>query len=102
MTVGTFEITAPENERETDGDILVFDPTPVVDGIELSDDPVLEFRSRAHLGVGQAAHRRRPRRAARLGGYSRGGGGRRLGGGAVSRLARAPPTVMATAARKLR
>ena len=48
LTVGTFEITAPENERETEGDILVFDPTRVVDGIELSDDPVLQFRSRAY------------------------------------------------------
>ena len=37
-----------ETEREKDGDILVFDPTRVVDGIELSDDPVLRFRSDAY------------------------------------------------------
>lgn len=48
VTAGTLEITAPDNERESDGDILVFDPTRVVDGIELSDDPVLQFRSRAY------------------------------------------------------
>jgi catalase len=48
VRAGTFEITGPETEREKDGDILVFDPTRVVDGIELSDDPVLRFRERAY------------------------------------------------------
>jgi catalase len=48
VTAGTVEITALDTERETEGDILVFDPTRVVDGIELSDDPVLRFRSRAY------------------------------------------------------
>jgi catalase len=28
--------------------VLVFDPTRVVDGIELSDDPVLRFRPAAY------------------------------------------------------
>lgn len=45
VDAGTLELTAPETERETNGDILVFDPTRVVDGIELSDDPVLHVRS---------------------------------------------------------
>ena len=45
---GTFELTALETERETGGDVLVFDPTRVVDGIELSNDPVLRFRHDAY------------------------------------------------------
>lgn len=48
VTVGAFEITAPETERETGDDVLVFDPTRVTDGIELSDDPVLRFRRDAY------------------------------------------------------
>ena len=48
VTAGTFEITGPETEREKDGDILVFDPTRVTDGIELSGDPVLRFRRDAY------------------------------------------------------
>jgi catalase len=48
VRVGTFEITGPETERETGGDVLVFDPTRVTDGIELSDDPVLRFRPKAY------------------------------------------------------
>jgi catalase len=46
--VGRLELTGPEEERERDGDVLVFDPTRVVDGIELSDDPILRFRRRAY------------------------------------------------------
>jgi catalase len=45
IDAGTLELVAAETERETNGDILVFDPTRVVDGIELSDDPVLRVRS---------------------------------------------------------
>jgi catalase len=48
VAAGTVEITGLETERETGGDVLVFDPTRVVDGIELSNDPVLQFRSRAY------------------------------------------------------
>jgi catalase len=44
VNVGTLEITGLETERETQGDVLVFDPTRVTDGIELSDDPILRFR----------------------------------------------------------
>jgi catalase len=46
--VGTFENTALETGREKDGDVLVFDPTRVTDGIELSSDPVLNFRRDAY------------------------------------------------------
>jgi catalase len=46
--VGTLEITGLDTEREHDGDIVVFDPMRVTDGIEPSDDPVLRFRTRAY------------------------------------------------------
>jgi catalase len=46
--VGDFSITGLETEREQQGDVLVFDPTRVIDGIELSDDPVLRFRHDAY------------------------------------------------------
>jgi len=48
VTVGRFEITGLETGRETAGDVLVFDPTRVTSGIELSDDPVLRFRRDAY------------------------------------------------------
>ena len=44
VVVGTLEVTAPTDQ----GDDLVFDPTRLTDGIELSDDPVLAFRPRAY------------------------------------------------------
>lgn len=48
VTVGTLEITGVETEREHDGDIVVFDPMRVTDGIGASDDPVLRFRTLAY------------------------------------------------------
>jgi catalase len=48
VEVGRLELTGPETERERGGDILVFDPTRVVDGIELTDDPILRFRPLAY------------------------------------------------------
>ena len=48
VNAGTLELTGLETERETGGDVLVFDPTRVVDGIELSNDPVLKFRKAAY------------------------------------------------------
>jgi catalase len=48
VTVGTLEITGVETEREHGGDIVVFDPMRVTDGIEPSDDPVLRFRTLAY------------------------------------------------------
>jgi catalase len=48
VSAATLEITGLETEREKDGDILVFDPTRVTDGIALSDDPVLHFRAAAY------------------------------------------------------
>ena len=58
VTAGTFEITGLDTERETGGDVLVFDPTRVIDGIELSDDPVLRSGAARLLGVGRREGRR--------------------------------------------
>jgi catalase len=48
VEVGRLVLTGPETERERDGDILVYDPSRVTAGIELSDDPILQFRPRAY------------------------------------------------------
>ncbi len=48
IDVGRLEINGLANDREHDGDILVFDPTRVTDGIVLSDDPILLARSGAY------------------------------------------------------
>ncbi len=48
VTVGTLEVTGLDTEREHGGDIVVFDPMRVTDGIEASDDPVLRFRTLAY------------------------------------------------------
>ena len=48
VEAGRLELTGPETERETGDDVLVFDPTRVCDGIELSDDPILSFRHHAY------------------------------------------------------
>ena len=45
---GTIEVTGPDPAREQDGEVVVFDPTRVVDGIELSDDPILRYRAGAY------------------------------------------------------
>ena len=48
VEVGRLVLTGPDTERERDGDVLVFDPTRVIPGIELSGDPILRFRPRAY------------------------------------------------------
>ena len=48
FVAGWFDITTPEDDHEAEGDLVVFDPTRVVDGIELSDDPILRFRPSAY------------------------------------------------------
>jgi catalase len=48
VEVGRLELTGPDTERERGDDILVFDPTRLTDGIELSDDQILRFRPRAY------------------------------------------------------
>jgi catalase len=48
VDAGTLTLTRVIEDPEAGGDVLVFDPVRVTDGIELSDDPVLAFRPRAY------------------------------------------------------
>lgn len=48
LSAGVIEVTGPDPEREQGGEVVVFDPTRVVDGIELSDDPILRYRAGAY------------------------------------------------------
>jgi catalase len=48
VDVGTLALTELETGREQSGDVLVFDPTRVIEGIELSDDPLPRLRSQAY------------------------------------------------------
>lgn len=48
VIAGTLELTGLETGRETGDDLLVFDPVRVTDGIELTDDPILNFRTKAY------------------------------------------------------
>ena len=59
LTAGTIEVTSESVDPETEGDAVVFDPTRVVDGIELSDDPILRFRPDAYAV--SVSRRSRPR-----------------------------------------
>jgi catalase len=54
VELGRLTITGLATDRERDGDILVFDPTRVPDGIRLPDDPILHARSGAYrVSVGR-------------------------------------------------
>ena len=48
VDAATIQVEMIDHTRDTGDDVLVFDPTRVIDGIELSDDPVLHFRSAAY------------------------------------------------------
>ena len=48
VEVARLDVTEAGSERERDGDILVFDPTRLLDGIEPSADPILNFRPLAY------------------------------------------------------
>jgi catalase len=48
VTAGTLEITTVAPDPEVGGEVFVFDPVRVTDGIELSDDPILHFRTKAY------------------------------------------------------
>jgi catalase len=58
VIAGTLELTGLETGRETAGDVLVFDPNRLTDGIEASEDPILKFRSPAYS---VSVERRTPR-----------------------------------------
>jgi catalase len=57
VDLGRLDITALAFDREHDGDVLVFDPTRVIDGISLTDDPVLRARAAIY---GESVARRAP------------------------------------------
>lgn len=48
VAVGTLELDTLVPDPEAGGGVVVFDPTRVTDGIELSGDPVLLFRAKAY------------------------------------------------------
>ena len=48
VVAGRLEIDEIADDPETGGQIDVFDPTRIADGIELSDDPILHARPRAY------------------------------------------------------
>ena len=48
VELGRLEVEGPDTEREQGDDVLVFDPTRVTDGIECSEDPILNFRPLAY------------------------------------------------------
>jgi catalase len=45
---GRLEITARVDDPEADGELVVFDPTRVLAGVEMPDDPVLHARPKAY------------------------------------------------------
>ena len=45
---GWLTVTTPEADAEAEGDTVVFDPTRLVPGIQLSDDPILRYRPKAY------------------------------------------------------
>jgi catalase len=48
IDLGRLEISGVAYDRDRDGDILVFDPTRVTDGISITDDPILQARPGAY------------------------------------------------------
>ena len=49
----------PRTTTRREGDVVVFDPTRVVDGIELSDDPILRYRPSAYsVSIERRSHPR--------------------------------------------
>lgn len=45
VEMGRMVLDGPDSSRERDGDVLVFDPTRVTGGVELTDDEILRVRS---------------------------------------------------------
>jgi catalase len=48
VEVGRLELTGLDESREKGDDVMVMDPTRVIDGIETSEDQILLFRPRAY------------------------------------------------------
>jgi catalase len=55
FVAGTLSVDATAADPEADGSVTVFDPTRIIPGIELSEDPILLFRAKAYSA--SAAHR---------------------------------------------
>jgi catalase len=53
LEIGTLELTAPVANDATEQKHIIFDPIPRVDGIEPSDDPLLELRAAIYLISGR-------------------------------------------------
>jgi len=51
--LGTLTLTAPVADNATEQKQIIFDPIPRVDGIEPSDDPLLELRAAVYLISGR-------------------------------------------------
>jgi catalase len=60
LLAGQLEVTRTEPDPEADGSVVVFDPTRIVDGIELSDDPILRYRAAAYSASVSRRLRRTP------------------------------------------
>jgi len=48
LVAGVIEVLSAADDPEEGGGPVVFDPTRVVEGIELSDDPILRYRPAAY------------------------------------------------------
>jgi catalase len=48
VDLARLEVTGLASDRERGGDVLVFDPTRVPEGILLTDDPILHARTGAY------------------------------------------------------
>ena len=57
FVAGTLSVEETTADPEADGSIVVFDPTRIIPGIELSEDPILHFRAAAYSA--SARHRAR-------------------------------------------
>jgi catalase len=53
MDLGTIALTAPVPENAHEQQWTIFDPIPRVDGIDASDDPLLELRAAVYLISGR-------------------------------------------------
>ncbi len=67
FVAGWFEITTAEDDHEAEGDVVVFDPTRVVDGIELERRPDPALPAAAYsVSIERRRSIRAPRQPARL------------------------------------
>ena len=53
LELGTISLTAPAPDNEHEQKYIIFDPIPRVDGIDPSDDPLLELRAAIYLISGR-------------------------------------------------